>query len=804
MKVSYNWLQQYVDIDVSTEKTGELLTLAGLEVDEVEKFGNLLDGVVVGQVTDCTKHPNADRLWLCQVDLGGEEVQIVCGANNVQSGQRVPVATVGTELPVKDENGDNFVIREAELRGEKSNGMICSEEELGLGDDHEGIMVLESDANPGTPLKEALDLEVDTVFDIELTPNRPDAASHIGVARDLSAVLDKDLTSPYSSESDLPEADPLDEAIEIQIENPDRCNRYVAKMITDVTVQPSPQWLKNRLKSIGIRPINNIVDVTNYVLNEIGQPLHAFDYDLINGQRIVVKEYNEERTFTTLDDVERTLSPGTLFICDDEGPIAIAGVMGGQNSEINEQTTTVLLESAYFSPSGIRRTSKEQNITTDSSYRFERGIDPNMTRKTAERAAELIAEVSGGTVEKGCTDVHPVQTEPVEIELRIDYLNKLLGTSFEVDEAADIINRLQLNVTATSEDAITCRVPTFRPDITRPVDLIEEVGRIHDFNNIPSPDYVKFPKPQPKGSYEILERRIKQAVKSLRFKEIYTNSLLPEEKANLYAGEDELIETLNPVSRDMAVLRPSLTHGFLSAVSYNFNRKVHSVRFFEVGQTFQKSDNGTYQSGIKEETRLLMGLSGQKNIEHWRTEAESYDFFDLKESLTAFLDQLDLLNDLKEDRRKQTLYYLYKDQVVGRLFSAPESLLDEYEIEQPTFVAELSVTRIENIKQELPGRSYQSVSKYPTFEFDLDLVIDKSIPAADLMQTIQETAGDILIDKQIFDVFEGGSLGDQKKSLAFRLTFLDRTKTLTIDDVQPIINKVLNTLSDSYNAELRS
>ncbi len=804
MKVSYNWLQEYVEFDVSAEKVDELLTLAGLEVDETELFGNQLNGVVVGKVLSVDEHPNADRLWLCRVDIGNEEVQIVCGADNVEADQLVPVATVGTELPIQNEDGENFVIREAKLRGQESKGMICAEDELGLSDDHEGIMVLNTQSEPGTPLKEAMNLEVDTIFDIELTPNRPDAASHLGVARDLGAVLDQELDSPYRDETDFPEAKPLDEWIDIEIKHPERCNRYIAKIIQDVTVQPSPQWLKNRLKSIGIRPINNIVDVTNFVLHEIGQPLHAFDYDLINDQKVIIREYEEERTFTTLDDIERTLPAGTLFICDGKGPVALAGVMGGQNSEINNDTTNVLLESAYFTPSGIRRTSKEQNITTDSSYRFERGIDPNMTRKAAERAAELIAEVSGGTVVDGCTDEHPVKTEPQEIELDITYLNKLLGTSFKTGEAADILNRLELEVIDSTEQSLTCRIPTFRPDITRPVDLIEEVGRIYDFNNISPPDYVKFPKPQPKGSYEILEKQTKDAVKSLRFKEIYSNSLLPEDKAQLYVDEEQLIHTLNPVSRDMAVLRPSLAHGFLSAASYNFNRKVKSVRFFETGQIFQADDDGTYYEGFREETQLLMGLSGYKSVEHWQTEPAAYDFFDLKQPVVALLEQFNLLGHVQEKRQGQQLLYLYNDRELGTLYPVSDDLLEAYEIEHPTFIAELSLTVIEELKQVIGEHVYQPVSKYPTFEFDLDLVVDRSIPAADLMQSMQETAGEKLIDMQIFDVFEGSSLAEGKKSLAFRLTFLDRSKTLTIDDVQPIINNVVNTLNDKYNAELRS
>ncbi|MDZ7681094.1 MAG: phenylalanine--tRNA ligase subunit beta [Fodinibius sp.] len=403
----------------------------GLEVEEVTTFGNKLEGVVVGEVLEVNEHTNADKLVLCIVDTGSETVQIVCGADNVAAGQKVPVATVGSALPPKEEGDDPFTIRKTKLRGEESKGMICAEDELQLGDDHSGIMVLDENLEAGTPLHEALDLYEDAIIEIEITPNRPDATCHIGVARDLAAALDLELCKPY--ETDFSKAQPLDE-IEIEIESPEKCHRYVGKMVTGVSVEKSPRWLQNKLEAVGIRPVNNIVDITNYVMMELGQPLHGFDADTIKGDTIVVKDFDQEIKFETLDHIKRDCSAGTLFICDAEEPVAIAGVMGGVDSEVSDSTTNVLIESAYFNPADIRRTAKEQVLQSDASYRFERGIDPQLQRIAAERAAELMADIAGGEIVDACTDVHPIKTEKKELTLRKSYVNRLLGTEFTTDE----------------------------------------------------------------------------------------------------------------------------------------------------------------------------------------------------------------------------------------------------------------------------------------------------------------------------------------------------------------------------------
>lgn len=802
MKISYNWLQDFIDLDLSPQQTAEKLTLIGLEVEEVTKFGNKLEGVIIGEVLEVKEHPNADRLRICIVNLGKETVQIVCGADNVAAGQKVPVATVGSSLPPQKEGEDPFTIREAKLRGEESKGMICAEDELGLGDDHSGIMVLDSDLEVGTPLHKAIDIYEDYIIEIEITPNRPDATCHLGVARDLAAALDLEMEKPFETEFDeLPELSKID----IEIKSPEKCHRYVGKSVTDVTIEESPSWLKNRLEAIGVRPVNNVVDISNYVMFELGQPLHAFDADTIKGDKIIVQEFDKEIEFETLDHITRECSPGTLFICDAEEPVAIAGVMGGVDSEVSDDTKNVLIESAYFDPASIRKTAKEQMLQSDASYRFERGVDPQLQRIAAERCARLLAEVAGGTVEDTCTDEHPVKTEETELTLRKSYVNRLLGTDFGINEIRDILEGLEFDLIDENEDQLTYSIPTFRPDLEREVDLIEEVGRLYDYNNIPTPKHGKFTSPEPISSWEKLIAKARDVAKGARFQEIYSNSLMPEEDAMLLGDLDNMIHTLNPISKEMTTLRPSLLYGFLSSISYNFNRKVDSLRFFEVGNVFEKAENGTYHRNIQEETNILLGIAGRKTKEHWKTEPLNYDVFDLKAPVRSILQQLGVYDVIDQEAdENNTLIYSYKGQEVGKLFAIDDEMLETFEIELPAAAAEFSLSRIEKIRQQISLPGYSPVSKFPSFEFDFAVVVDSSVRAGELLKSIKDTAGESLEDLDVFDVFEGESLGENKKSIAFRLSFLDKNKTLTIKDVEPIIKKVLDVLEKKYSAKLRS
>ncbi len=801
MKISYNWLKEFIDLKLTAEETAKKLTLIGLEVDEVLEYGNLLNGVVVGEVLEVKDHPNADRLTLCEVDVGTEPLQIVCGASNVAAGQKVPVATTGTTLPVVLENREPFTIKKAKLRGEISEGMICSEDELELGEDHSGIMVLDDKLKPGTPLQEALNLTKDTIFDIELTPNRPDAACHLGVARDLAAALNIGLDKPFAT--DWKEAEP-DEEIKIRIENAEKCHRYVGKVIRDVAITDSPRWLKERLQAVNIRPVNNVVDATNYVMMEMGQPLHAFDLNNIAGHSVTVRDFDESIEFETLDHVKRKCAAGTLFICDDNGPVAIAGVMGGVDSEVSDSTINILLESAYFDPVSIRKTAKQQGLQTDASYRYERGIDPTMQRIAAERAAELIAELADGTVASNCTDIHPIKFVPNEITLRCDFTNRILGTNFTLDNIDNLLEGLGLTAISKNKYSVKYSTPPFRPDLKREIDLVEEVGRLYDYNKIEPPEKTAFIAPDPVNEWESLKVKIKDTIKGLRYKEIFSNSLIPENEAALLGSVDAMLHTLNPISADMTTLRPSLQLGFLQSAAYNFNRSAKGVRFFETGHVFKKTNNGAYYRGIGEELHLLMGLAGFKTIELWNTEPDEYDIFDLKSGVDTFLNVFDLVQNVNtqvDDNNK--LHYFVNDENIGSIFKVEKTMLEHFDIEYPAYIAEISITKLFKLRRELPTKKYMPVSKYPAFEFDFAVIVDSDLRAQQLLDTIKETA-DKLRNIQIFDLFEGDSIGKNKKSVAFRLSFLDRNKTLTINDIEPIIDKVLHMLEKKFSAKLRS
>ena len=800
MNISYTWLKDYINIDLSTEEVDNKLTLLGLEVDGVEHIGSTLDGVVVGEVLACEQHPNADRLKVCQVNTGEETVQIVCGAKNVAEGQKVVVATVGSELPITLDNGKNLIIKKAKLRGEVSQGMICAEDELGLGDDHSGIMVLDDSLTPGTPISEVVELFEDTVFDIAITPNRPDATSHIGVARDLSAVTGVQLNKPTITVDDSAIEN---EELAIEILDAQKCHRYVGKLIKNITIKESPDWLKNRLTSIGLRPINNVVDITNFVMHELGQPLHAFDYDQVGGKKIVVQSFDKPTKFTTLDDIERTVPAGSLFICDGEKPVAIAGVMGGQNSEVSDQTVNVLLESAYFDPSSTRKTAKSLALQTDASYRFERGIDPNLAPIAAQRAAELIAELGEGNLIGGTLDVHPVHTEEITLELRTSFLNRMLGTDLHTQYAVDILSRLEFEIVSSDKDGLTCKVPTFRPDVEREIDLVEEVGRIMDFNSIPAPSQVDFVLPDPIPFHEKLLQKASKAAVMSGFKEIYTNSLLPKEKAELYASEENLVSTLNPVSQEMTTLRPSMIHGFLQSAAYNFNRTAQTVKFFEIGHTFKRTEVGNWVEGVTEEIKLLLGYGGVDGSEHWNHTPAPITAFHLKSGVDAILRSLNLQYEETCDDNNN-LKYIASGKEIAYVSAVSANLKKVYDIDQDVYVAEVNLSVVEEILENTPDTGYTPVSKFPSFEFDLAVVVATHIPAAALTNLIKQKGSKLLTSVQVFDVFEGDSIGKGNKSIAFRLNFLDPNKTLNIKDVEPIIQKVLKVLDKEFSAKLRS
>ncbi|MEP1150300.1 MAG: phenylalanine--tRNA ligase subunit beta [Balneola sp.] len=800
MKISYNWLQEFIDLDLSPEELADKLTLIGLEVEEIEEYGSMLDGVIVGEVLETKAHPNADRLKVCLVDLGEEQVQIVCGAKNVAAGQKVPVATVGSTLPIKLDDGSFLTLKKAKLRGEASHGMICAEDELGLGTDHDGIMVLDNALEVGTPISEIFDLYQDTIIEIAITPNRPDATCHLGVARDVAAALDLELIKPTTKLTDAPQSSDYSISVES-----DKCHRYVGKLVKNVKIEDSPQWLQNKLQAIGLRPVNNVVDITNYVMYELGQPLHAFDFDNINDKKITVKEFDKEIEFETLDHIKRKCTPGTLFICDGNGPVAIAGVMGGLHSEVSDTTTNILIESAYFDPGSIRKTSKQQTLQTDASYRFERGIDPNLQAIAALRCADLILEVCGGDAEAGLTDIHPIKTETHELTLRKSYVNRLLGTKLSISEIIQIVDGLELTVVSKNEDAITFEIPTFRPDLEREVDLIEEVGRLFDYNKIESKNQGIFVSTEPLTDWELLVSKIKDVAVQLGFKEIYTNSLISKKEALNFITEEEVIETLNPLNKDMSTMRPSLTHGFLKSASYNFNRKAKTIRFFEVGNVFVHSKETTYHEGINEQTHVLFGLSGQKSIEHWTGKAVPFSIFDLKSEVDAFFTKIGLGSKIKAKLNDEnSLIYSFKKIELGTISVVSDTLKNAYDLKENAFIAAFSLDRISEALSKNKSDSFTPIPKFPAFDFDFAVVVDQEIFAGDLMTSIKSNAGNTLKNIDIFDVFEGDSIGEGNKSIAFRLNFIDPNKTLNIKEVEPIIQRVVKSLEKQFSAKLRS
>ena len=661
MKISHDWLTDYAAPGLSPEALAETLTMGGLEVDGIERTGPSLEGVVVGRVERVRPHPDADRLVLCDVALGesgngtpNEPAQIACGAPNVAEGQHVPVASVGTELMLPDgENGGErrpVTIEAVELRGERSEGMICSAHELGVGEDASGILVLEDDARIGQPLAEYLAdrgaAPNDTVFNIDLTPNRPDAASHLGVARDLAALTDVPLERPAV---ELPqEGGETAEAVSVEIEDAAACPRYAALLVRGIENGDAPAWLKQRLTAIGLQPRNAVVDATNFVLHECGQPLHAFDFEHIRGDRIIARTASEETTLTTLDGTERTAPPGTLLICDAERPVAFAGVMGGRNSEVSRATTDVLIESAYFDPSRVRRAAKALGLSTDASYRFERGVDSDGQVWAAARAARLIAEITGGAVVEGLVDERPQgPPEPRRVRFRPERANAVLGTDLSASE----MGRLLTSVGIEGRDPIhddaggfSCVVPTFRPDLTREEDLIEEVARLHGYDRIPAPAHVPLPARPPREERpRSLRRRVRELLAGAGLREIQTNSMLSKPRAQRFLagengdgarGETGVVETLKPISEAMAALRPRLLPGALDAMRFNQNHGQETLRFFEFGHVFRRSSQREATvPGYAEHEALLVALSGPAQATGWDDasgDEHAADFYDAK------------------------------------------------------------------------------------------------------------------------------------------------------------------------------
>ena len=800
--------------------------MSGLEVDEVVHTGPRFEGVVVGHVLDVRPHPDADRLRVCSVDLGdGEPIQIVCGAPNVAAGQHVPVATVGTVLmlPARDGSGlAEVTIKKGKIRGETSNGMICAEDELGLGSDHDGILVLDDGAQAGTSFADYLAstnaLPGDTVLDIAITPNRPDATSHLGVARDVAALTGAALMVP---DVDVPEpGGETAEQITVQIDDPEGCPRYAALIVRGVTVGPSPDWLKGRLEAIGLRPINNVVDVTNFVLHEMGQPLHAFDLALLAGNRIIVRRSTSGETLTTLDDQKRDLPEGSLLICDAEKPVAVAGVMGGANSEVSASTTDVLIESAVFDPSSVRRTAKALGLQTDASYRFERGIDPTAQARAAARAAHLLVELAGGTLVPGLVDETPRPYEAQTTTLRSARVARVLGTPVPDDEATRLLRAIGFGVEpdgSALEPTLNVTIPPFRPDVTREIDVIEEVARLYGYDRLPQPSSTPVPLlPASDTPSARLLDRARRRLAALGLRELYTNSLVRRETADAFTdaawhGRDvEVIETLNPISQEMAALRPSLLPGMIETVAYNQARGSAALRFMEAGSVYARSTDETEPVvGYRERTALALGISGPAQRAAWDSAAREVDVYDLKGIVMDLLDDLGL-TDIEEDAQPTSstlaayaLALRSGSTRLGVLGRASDDIARTYDLQAPLFIAELDWDAIAALATRDEVTRYAPISRFPVAERDLALVVPEAQAAEPLLRTIRDAGRPLLQEARLFDLYRGDRIAEGTKSLAFSLRF-GADRTLTDREIDGRVKRIVSLLASQHGAELRA
>ncbi|MBT8391509.1 MAG: phenylalanine--tRNA ligase subunit beta [Ignavibacteriaceae bacterium] len=798
MNISLHWLKDYVNLDgISTEDIVDKLTMAGLEVEDYTDQNKKYSTLVVGKVKNVNKHPNADRLTVCSVFDGKEDLQIVCGAPNVKTGQIVALASVGVFIPKA-----NFKIEKAKIRGVESFGMICAEDELELSDDHSGIMVLNDDLVPGTLLNEALQLN-DVLLDIAITPNRPDALSHIGVARDAAAIFNRDLKLP---KIDLNESQKeAKDYASIEIEDKINCPRYTAKVVTNLTIKESPEWLKNKLKSIGLRPINNVVDVTNFVAMELGQPLHAFDLDLLAKKKIIIKSTETKKKFTTLDSKERELDKHTLMICDGEKEVAIAGVMGGENSEVAESTKNILIESAYFNPKSIRKTSRKLQLVTDSSYRFERGTDPSNTLYASQRAAQLISEVAGGEVAKDHIDIYPSRIKNKEIIIRFQRIKKILGFDVPKTEVVKIFNRLGINIIKDLSDSLEVVVPTYRPDIEREVDLIEEVARIYGYNKIPAVSKIGITL-EKRDDESLFTDEVRNCAVMMGLKEILNNPLISEFLAKI-TGKP--IKISNPQSRDMAYLRTSLTIAALQTVANNINKGEKDLSLFEIGNVFNTTNENLKSFGdISEKRKLLLLLTGKKDERSWNTDEKSYDFYDLKGLVNSFFSKFsldNLLNDTYNSSEKSIYEYYFSknfnDDVVAVGGKVSKNALDLFDIEQDVYSFEIDLDKIFEIKTE--KRKYTEPLKYPKINRDFAFIFNKSVTYEVVTNFILEQSSGILKEVEIFDIFESKDLGEDSKSMAFSLEYFDYNKTLTDEEVENDFKNLIKKITEKFNAILR-
>lgn len=809
MRISYNWLKQFIKTDLKSEEIADILTDLGLEVEGVDKYESLkggLQGVVIGHVLTCEKHPDADKLKITTVDLGdgNAPVQIVCGAPNVAAGQKVPVATIGTKL--FDKEGNAFEIKKGKIRGQESHGMICAEDELGLGESHDGIMILNEDLKPGTPASKVFEIETDEVFEIGLTPNRADAMSHMGVARDLRAgLLQKGTTSELITPSVSKfKVEKRTLKIDVKVENEKLAPRYCGVTISGITVKPSPNWLQNRLKSIGLTPKNNIVDVTNYVLHELGQPLHAFDAAQIKGNKVVVKTVPAGTKFVTLDDIERTLHEEDLIICDESGPMCIAGVFGGKTSGVSDKTQAIFLESAYFNPVSVRKTAKRHTLSTDASFRFERGIDPNITEYALKRAALLIQEVAGGEITSDIVDIYPKKIEDFSVFIHFNKVNKIIGEEIKPETIKKILASLDIKVNSITEAGLGLTIPSYRVDVTREIDVIEEILRVYGYNNIKIPSKVNATTAYSSRTEEYkVQNIIANQLCSLGFNEMMANSLTTPDYVKLSENlkEEFNVMMLNPLSSDLSAMRQSLLFSGLEAVSFNINRKRSDLKFFEFGKSYHKMPGG-----YDENKHLTLLVTGNRQNESWTNAQTKSDFFLFKGYINTILSRLGLDKKVtslpfENDVFAEGLALAIGKEVIVEFGTIKKSILKSFDIKQEVLYADFAWDKIQ--KYVSNKIKFTDIPKYPEVRRDLALLLDENVPFEQIYNIAKQTEKGLLKDVNLFDFYTGNNLPEGKKSYAVSFILQDDSKTLTDTQIDKIMSKLQSNFESQLGASLR-
>ena len=808
MKISYNWLKQFLQVNWETSKTSELLTDLGLEVEGVETIESIkgsLEGIVIGEVLTCVQHPNADRLKITTVDLGLEiPVQIICGAPNVASGQKVPVATIGTTL--YDDKGAAFKIKKGKIRGEESHGMICAEDELGLGTSHEGIMVLNKKLKPGTPAAEVFDIETDHVFEIGLTPNRADAMSHYGVARDFRAGLiqhgiNLELITPSVSDFHV---DERRLRFDIEVENKDLAQRYCGISIVDIEVKDSPEWIQNNLKAIGILPKNNVVDITNYVLHELGQPLHAFDANKIKGNKVLVKTLKSGTKFTTLDSIERELHAEDIMICDGESnPICIAGVFGGEKSGVTDKTTSIFLESAYFNPVAIRKTAKRHALNTDASFRFERGIDINFTKYALKRAALLIKEYANGKIASDVMDFYPEKMEDFQVFLSYENAFRLIGQEIDKETIKNILASLEIKINSETEGGLGLTIPSYRVDVQREADIIEEILRVYGYNNIKFSHKLNSSISFNTNKEVTLENSIANQLTNLGFNETMANSLTKEEYITFSENlkSEFNVTMLNPLSNELKVMRQSLLFSGLESISYNINRKNSSLKLYEFGKTYHK-----YERGYQEDKHLTLFVSGAKTKDSWTHVSKNSDFFYLKGIVMSILERIGVTNlktsPVKSDLFSEGIAFSLGKNKLVEFGVINKRVLKEFGIKQEVLFADFDWKSL----NEISGKKKIKVSsllKFPSVKRDLALLIDEKVTFKEIYNLSFQVERNLLKDVGLFDVYQGDKLPEGKKSYAVSFVLQDSNKTLKDAQIDKIMQKLQQSFEKNLEAVLR-